>query len=150
MVDRSAFSLSCSESYYHIYHILFIPILAMAKKVLLIEDDKDIRDTIVYALQAENFEVIASEDAKILKTLTELKPDLILLDNWLTDWKSDANGQQLSKDIKTNPATSHIPVIIVSAVSNIKEIAEAGLADGFLRKPFDLTDLFAIVNKHIA
>jgi two-component system phosphate regulon response regulator PhoB len=122
----------------------------MAKKVLLIEDDKDIRDTIVYALQAENFEVIASEDAKILKTLTELKPDLILLDNWLTDWKSDANGQQLSKDIKTNPATSHIPVIIVSAVSNIKEIAEAGLADGFLRKPFDLTDLFAIVNKHIA
>lgn len=122
----------------------------MAKKVLLIEDDKDIRDTIVYALQAENFEVIASEDAKILKTLTELKPDLILLDNWLTDWKSDANGQQISKDIKTNPATSHIPVIIVSAVSNIKEIAEAGMADGFLRKPFDLTDLFAIVNKHIS
>jgi len=121
----------------------------MAKKVLLIEDDKDIRDTIVYALQAENFEVIASEDAKILKTLTELKPDLILLDNWLTDWKSDANGQQISKDIKTNPDTSHIPVIIVSAVSNIKEIAEAGMADGFLRKPFDLTDLFAIVNKHI-
>ena len=121
----------------------------MAKKVLLIEDDKDIRDTIVYALQAENFEVIASEDAKILKTLTELKPDLILLDNWLTDWKSDANGQQISKDIKTNPDTSHIPVIIVSAVSNIKEIAEAGMADGFLRKPFDLTDMFAIVNKHI-
>ena len=122
----------------------------MAKKVLLIEDDKDIRDTIVYALQAENYEVISSEDAKILKMLTEIKPDLILLDNWLTDWKSDANGQQISKNIKTDPNTSHIPVIIVSAVSNIKEIAEAGMADGFLRKPFDLTDLFAIVNKHTA
>ena len=127
-----------------------IPILAMAKKVLLIEDDKDIRDTIVYALQAENYEVISSEDAKILKMLTEIKPDLILLDNWLTDWKSDANGQQISKNIKTDPATSHIPVVIVSAVSNIKEIAEAGMADGFLRKPFDLTDLFAIVSKHTA
>ena len=121
----------------------------MAKKVLLIEDDKDIRDTIVYALQAENYEVIASENAKILKNLEELKPDLILLDNWLTDWKSDANGQQISKEIKTNPATSHIPVIIVSAVSNIKEIADAGMADGYLKKPFDLTDLFAVVNKHI-
>ncbi|MFD1258806.1 two-component system response regulator [Mucilaginibacter terrae] len=120
----------------------------MAKKILLIEDDKDIRDTIIYALQTENFEVIASESARILKNLAELKPDLILLDNWLTDWKSDANGQQISKEIKTNPSTSHIPVIIVSAVSNIKEIADAGMADGYLKKPFDLIDLFAIVNKH--
>jgi two-component system phosphate regulon response regulator PhoB len=72
-----------------------------------------------------------------------------LLDNWLTDWKSDANGQQLSKELKTNPSTSHIPVIIISAVSNIKEIAEAGLADGYLRKPFDLTELVSIVKLHL-
>ncbi|CAM3859496.1 PleD family two-component system response regulator [Mucilaginibacter galii] len=121
----------------------------MAKKVLLIEDDKDIRDTIIYALKEEQIEVIASEDAKILKQLSEIKPDLILLDNWLTDWKSDANGQQISKEIKTNPSTSHIPVVIVSAVSNIKEIADAGQADGYLKKPFDLTDLFAIVHKFV-
>jgi len=124
-----------------------LPIYNMTKRVLLIEDDKDIRDTICYALQSENFEVTVSEDAKVLKTLDTLKPDLILLDNWLTDWKSDANGQQLSKEIKTNPATSHIPVIIVSAVSNIKEIAQAGLANGYLKKPFELTDLFAIVRR---
>ncbi len=122
----------------------------MAKKVLLIEDDKDIRDTIVLALKEDGFEVIESESAKILKNVTEIAPDLILLDNWLTDWKSDANGQQISKELKTNQATSHIPVIIVSAVSNIKEVSEAGLADGYLKKPFELTDLFAIVHKHIA
>ncbi|UEG52627.1 response regulator [Mucilaginibacter daejeonensis] len=122
----------------------------MAKKVLLIEDDKDIRDTIVLALKEDGFEVIESESAKILKNVSEIAPDLILLDNWLTDWKSDANGQQISKELKTNPATSHIPVIIVSAVSNIKEVSEAGLADGYLKKPFELTDLFAIVHKHIA
>ena len=121
----------------------------MAKTVLLIEDDKDIRDTMIYALQQEEYEVIASEDAKILKSIADINPDLVLLDNWLTDWKSDANGQQICKEIKTNPTTSHIPVIIVSAVSNIKEVADAGLADGYLKKPFDLTDLFAIVHKHI-
>ena len=119
------------------------------KKILVIEDDKDIRDTIVYILEEEKYEVIASEDSKILKSLNNHNPDLILLDNWLTDWKSDANGQQLSKELKTNPATSHIPVIIISAVSNIKEIAEAGLADGYLRKPFDLSDLVHIVKKHL-
>ncbi len=121
----------------------------MPKKILVIEDDKDIRDTITYALQAEGYEVISSENAKILKTISEIKPDLILLDNWLTDWKSDANGQQLSKELKTNTATSHIPILIISAVSNIKEIAEAGLADGYLKKPFELDDLNTLVKKFI-
>jgi two-component system phosphate regulon response regulator PhoB len=121
----------------------------MAKKILVIEDDKDIRDTIVYALEEEKYEVTSSEDAKILKSIHKLNPGIILLDNWLTEWKSDANGQQISKELKSNPATSHIPVIIISAVSDIKEIAEAGLADGYLRKPFDLTELLDIVKRHI-
>lgn len=121
----------------------------MLKKILVIEDDKDIRDTITYALQAEGYEVISSENAKILKTINEIKPDLLLLDNWLTDWKSDANGQQLSKELKTNATTSHIPILIISAVSNIKEIAEAGLADGYLKKPFELEELHALVKKFI-
>ena len=122
---------------------------SLRKKILVIEDDKDIRDTIVYILEEEDYEIIASEDSKILKSIGTYKPDLVLLDNWLTDWKSDANGQQLSKELKTNPATQHIPVIIISAVSNIKEIAEAGMADGYLRKPFDLGELVDIVKKHI-
>jgi len=121
----------------------------VAKRILVIEDDKDIRETIVYILEEEQYEVISSEDSKILKSIESYKPNLVLLDNWLTDWKSDANGQQLSKELKTNPATSHIPVIIISAVSNIREIAEAGLADGYLRKPFDLTELVSIVKRHI-
>jgi two-component system phosphate regulon response regulator PhoB len=121
----------------------------MPKKILVIEDDKDIRDTITYALQAEGYEVISSENAKILKTINDIKPDLLLLDNWLTDWKSDANGQQLSRELKTNTATSHIPILIISAVSNIKEIAEAGLADGYLKKPFELDELSALVEKFI-
>ena len=116
-------------------------------KILVIEDDKDIRDTIVYILEQESYEVISSGNSKILKHLNEHKPDLILMDNWLTEWKSDANGQQLSKMLKTNPATSQIPIIIISAVSNIKEIAEAGLADAYLRKPFDIKELVSKVKK---
>jgi CheY-like chemotaxis protein len=121
----------------------------MAKKVLVIEDDKDIRDTIVYILEEEKYEVVSSGDSKILRHLNDHKPDLILMDNWLTEWKSDANGQQLSKQLKTNPQTSHIPVIIISAVSNIKEIAEEGLADSYLKKPFDMDQLLVIVKKYI-
>jgi two-component system phosphate regulon response regulator PhoB len=122
----------------------------MGKKIMVIEDDADIRETIVYALEDAKYEVIASENAGILKSLDHHKPDLILLDNWLSDWKSDASGEQLSKQLKTDPATKHIPVVIISAVSNIKEIAEAGLADGYLHKPFDLHDLIRIAEKFTA
>jgi two-component system phosphate regulon response regulator PhoB len=121
----------------------------MAKKILVIEDDKDIRDAVTYALENEGYEVISSENARILKSIDQHKPDLILLDNWLTDWKSDANGQQLCFELKSDPKTSHIPVILVSAVSNIAEIAKEGLSDGYLKKPFDLVELFAIVKEHI-
>ncbi len=121
----------------------------MAKKILVIEDDKDIRESIQYALEEGGYVVTASEDSKILKQFDTIAPDMVLLDNWLTEWKSDANGQQISKELKSNAATSHIPVIIISAVSNIKEIAEAGLADGYLRKPFDLDELLALVKRHV-
>jgi DNA-binding response OmpR family regulator len=119
------------------------------KKILVVEDDRDIRETVTFALQDEGYEVISSETSRILKQLDQYNPDLILLDNWLTEWSSDANGQQLSRELKTDPKTSHIPVIIVSAVSNIAEIAEAGLSDGYLKKPFDLIELSEIVKKHI-
>ena len=121
----------------------------MAKKILVIEDDKDIRDTIVYILEEERYEVISSGESKILKNVTTIDPDLILMDNWLTEWKSDANGQQLSKQLKTTPATSHIPIIIISAVSDIKEIAEQGLADSYLKKPFSMPELLDQVKKFI-
>ncbi len=121
----------------------------MPKKILVIEDDKDIRDMIVYILEEENYEVLSSGNSKILKSLNVHKPNLILMDNWLTEWKSDASGQQLSKNLKTNLETKHIPVIIISAVNNIKEIAEQGLADAYLKKPFNVNELLDLVKKHV-
>ena len=129
--------------------VYFTILRDMAKTILVIEDDKDIRETIAFALVEHQFNVVASEASKILKSLQTINPDLILLDNWLTDWKSDANGQQISKELKNNPETSHIPIIIVSAVSNIQEIAKAGQADSYLKKPFDLNELVATVNKFV-
>ncbi len=115
----------------------------MGAKILVIDDDKSVRDIIVYILR--NFEVAAFEDSKILKSLDKCKPDLIILDNWLTEWASDATGEQLSRELKSNPATSHIPVILISSVSNVKEIAAAGLADAWLHKPFNKKSLVGTV-----
>ena len=122
----------------------------MAKKILVIEDDKDIRDAITLMLQNSGYDVTSSEGAKILKSLPEINPDLILLDNWLTEWRSDANGQEISKQLKTDPATQHIKIIIFSAVNNVKQIAEAGLADGYIQKPFDIDHLLKVVGNMLS
>lgn len=121
----------------------------MAKKILVIEDDKDIRDSIAFILEEQGYKVTTSENSKILKSLDTIKPDMILLDNWLTEWKSDASGQQLSKELKSNPETSHIPVIIISAVSDVERIAKEGMANDYLQKPFGMDDLTDIVKKHM-
>ena len=123
--------------------------MVMAQKILVIDDDKDIRDIVIYILGEAGYEVIASGDSAILNSINDVNPGIVLLDNWLTEWKSDANGAQLSRELKSNPATCHIPVIIISAVNNIKEIAEEGLADAYLKKPFDVDALLTIVKKHI-
>jgi len=122
----------------------------MAKKILVIEDDKDIREAITLMLQNSGYDVTSSEGAKILKSLPEINPDLILLDNWLTEWRSDANGQEISKQLKTDPATQHIKIIIFSAVNNVKQIAEAGLADGYIQKPFDIDHLLNVVGNMLS
>ena len=104
---------------------------------------------ISYALEEHDYEVVSSEDARILQSINSINPDLILLDNWLTEWSSDANGQQLSKQLKADPQTSHIPIIIVSAMNNIQEIAEAGNANAYLKKPFNLTELLTAIKPYV-
>ncbi len=123
--------------------------VTMAKKILVIDDDIDVRDSLVFLLEQEHYEVTASGDAKILKGINQLNPSLIIMDNFLSEWKSDASGQQLSRALKLNPATKHIPVILISAASNVQEIAKTGHADAFLRKPFESEDLLAIIQKHL-
>ena len=121
----------------------------MTKKILVIDDDKDVRDSIVYVLENEGYEVIASEDSAILKEINTINPGLVIMDNYLSEWKSDANGQQLSRRLKLNRATKHIPVVLISAASNIDEISKTGLANAFLRKPFDAISLLNIVKQFV-
>ena len=121
----------------------------MSKKILVIDDDKDVRDSIVYVLENEDYEVVASEDSAILKEINIINPGLVIMDNYLSEWKSDANGQQLSRNLKLNRATKHIPVVLISAASNINEIAKTGLADAFLKKPFDADSLLKIVKQFV-
>ena len=98
----------------------------MAKKILIIEDDKFLRELIVRKLNEEDFEVSEAVDGEEgIKKIIEEKPDLILLDLILPG----IDGFEVLARMKKESALSSIPVIILSNLGQ-KDDVEKGLKMG--------------------
>jgi DNA-binding response OmpR family regulator len=98
----------------------------MAENILIIEDDKFLRELISRKLINEGFKIEEAVDGEEgLKKLQETKPDLILLDLILPG----LDGFEVLERMKDNPSTSSIPVLILSNLGQRDEI-ERGLKLG--------------------
>jgi CheY-like chemotaxis protein len=104
-------------------------------------DDQDILDLTEFLLQDKGYEVVASLTGAILDHVLQINPDLIILDNWL----EGTTGSELCKILKTNEATKHIPVVIFSAATGLKKVAQDCLADDYIEKPFDVDYLHDVI-----
>ncbi len=114
--------------------------------ILLAEDDESIASVVTLILTENGHSVLLAGDEKSFHQHLSQKPQLILLDISL----QGASGATLAKKVKNDPSLSQIPLIMVSANSNTKEIARKSGADGFLLKPFDLDELLDLVAEHTA
>lgn len=112
--------------------------------ILVIEDNLEISDIINFVLEEEGYTVLTSPDGSILKDLTQIKPKLIIIDQRL----NAELGSDLCIQLKANPATAAIPLLLLSALNNLEEIACQCGADAFIEKPFDL-DHFSLVVKQL-
>ena len=105
-------------------------------KVMVVEDDRDIREYLSDGL-SEEFDVKTAENGQeAVETMKKWLPDIILSDVMMPVM----DGIKLCRAVKQNIETSHIPVIMLSAKSDIKwqmEGLEAG-ADDYIPKPFTL------------
>ena len=119
----------------------------MIKKVLIIDDDRDILEILTFLLSEEGYEVIASTTGEEVENLTEIKPDLILLDLRLAG--TSTSGQEICCKLKADPNTENFPVILISAEPDIKAIALNCGADDFIQKPFDIFDFSAKVKSFL-
>ena len=117
----------------------------MNKRILILDDNRDILDIVTEALTYENFDVFDIWLGSMLfNAVRDFKPDLILLDHRL----SDAKGSALCHQLKQMPEYKHITVIIFSAYINPGDVLTAG-CEGYLYKPFDLDELFTMVRKYL-
>ena len=114
------------------------------RKILAVDDDKDILEVLAFILEDSGFEVDTLSDGRYLfDKIKESKPDLILLDIML----GNLDGRDLCRDIKSKSETSDIPIILLSATHDIDYLKHhIGCPDAFVAKPFDIEQLLAAIN----
>ncbi len=104
-------------------------------RVLVVEDEADIRELIAYNLRKEGFDVVAvAEGSGALRLAAENPPNLVLLDLMLPDM----DGLEVCRRLKRDPALAAVPVVMVTAKGGEPDIV-AGLelgADDYVTKPF--------------
>jgi DNA-binding response OmpR family regulator len=119
----------------------------MAKRVLVVDDDRVIQQLLEVNLQLEGYDVVAraSDGSEALEKIARLKPDIVILDIMMP--KMD--GLEVCRRLRENPDTATIPVILLSARAQDLDIRE-GLdigASAYLTKPFDPVELLEVVSR---
>lgn len=121
--------------------------LDMNKKILIIDNEEAILDMMKMALTDEGFQIETSDTADhIFSLLSKHSPDLVLIDYML----HDINGGEICHQIKSNPETTHLPVIIFSGHGRVLRSLGTYNSDAIIEKPFDLLELVDTVNRLLA
>lgn len=117
----------------------------MRKRILVADDDPGVGDMLREMLSDAGYEVAIQVNGQTVQQMQEPFPDLLVLDIRL----SGTDGQTICRQLKSQEATHHIPIIILSAHKDTHQIAREAGADDFLAKPFEMEDLLALVAQYV-
>ncbi len=115
------------------------------RQILVVEDEKAIRDMIAFGLRRAGFEVREAEDSRAARVaIADRLPDLVLID-WMLP---DTSGLELTRTLKRGRETRDLPVIMLTARAeeSDKVAGLEGGADDYITKPFSPRELHARIN----
>jgi CheY-like chemotaxis protein len=112
-----------------------------AGRVLVVDDDPNIRDFVGMALEDEGYEVQTAVDGSAVTLAQEQPPDVILLDLMMPGM----DGREVSQRLRDDPATAQIPIVLMSAHDRLEAIAAQMPIQDQLPKPFNLERMYATV-----
>jgi DNA-binding response OmpR family regulator len=118
------------------------------KKILVIEDEKEIRDKILQVLEYEGFEVMSAENGRIgVQVVKTHPPDLIICDILMPE----LNGYGVLTELRSDPLTATIPFIFLTAKVSQHDVRQGMSlgADDYLAKPFKIPDLLDAVHARL-
>ncbi len=116
------------------------------KIVIVAEDDKTIARLIIFKLEKEGFKVIHFSDGEgVVEKVVDVLPDVVILDVMMPI----KDGITILKEIKGNPKTASVPVIILSARGQEDDVVKAmeiGASD-YISKPFSPSEVIARIRR---
>jgi len=115
------------------------------KQILIVEDEKPIRDMIAFGLRRAGFDVREAEDCSAARaSIADHRPDLLLVD-WMLPYRS---GLELTRAVKRGRDTQDLPVIMLTARADEQDKVTGleGGADDYVTKPFSPRELLARIN----
>ena len=109
------------------------------KKILIVDDDKDLLFGLKALLTNRGYSIKTIDNGlSASDTTITFNPDLIMLDVHL----ADADGIKICFELKNNSRTRHIPILMISADTDDREVIECCPADAFMAKPLSLISLY--------
>src|ERR1039457_496250 len=111
-----------------------------AKRILIVEDEKSIRDMIAFGLRRAGYEVREAEDCREARArIADVRPGLMLVD-WMLP---DKSGLELARSLQRPKATDDLPVLIPRARAQEQDKVRGleGGPDGYIPKPFSPREL---------
>lgn len=118
----------------------------MQKCVLIYDDDVEILMVCKAILVNQNYRVEAFATCEnIIRDIDIVKPDIILMDLWIPK----IGGENAVNLMHNNPLTKHIPVVLFSANDEIEKITKRINANGYLKKPFDISTFRKMIEDKI-
>jgi two-component system phosphate regulon response regulator PhoB len=116
-----------------------------ARQILIVEDERPIREMIAFGLRRAGFEVSEAPDVGAARArIADHRPDLVLID-WMLP---DTSGLELTRSLKRDKQTQDIPVIMLTARADEQDkvMGLDGGADDYVTKPFSPRELLARIN----
>jgi CheY-like chemotaxis protein len=119
----------------------------MSKKILYVEDNPRNMLLVRRILQVDGYHLLEAADGEMgWETAVTQLPDLILMDLRLP---GSISGFELTRRLKANSSTQHIPIIALTAYDAAEEMARKAGCNGFLPKPADIRQIRQIIHKHL-
>ena len=115
------------------------------KKILVVDDDDEVLETIQLILEIGGYDVEPLNDAQVIfERIEDFEPDLILLDVVL----GKIDGRVICSQIKLHSDTSNIPILMMSGLYDLKEVQDMECApDDFMSKPFKMDVLLEKIDR---
>jgi len=114
------------------------------RRVLVVEDESEIRLALTRRLTAAGYDVLTASDGESApQAAIEGQPDLVLLDIGLPG----DDGYSVAKRLRSNPRTSDIPIVFLTARSGDLQIAQQVKPAGYVIKPYRAEELLEVVSR---